>query len=378
MRGRIIKREGSNNYTIVLQLGLDPATGKRKQQWIAVKGNKREAENKLTELLHDLGQGTLVKPNKITVSQWLLQWIKDYAWPNLAPRTAEGYENMIRKHIIPGLGKHKLTDLKPEHLQLYYSDRLKSGLSARTVRHHHVTLHTALKTALKRGIIVRNPADAVDPPHFIRPEMQTIGEADLTRFLDAAKETEYYPLFYLALFTGMRRSELLALRWSDVDLILCKAYVTRSLHHMGNGKTVFRPTKTAKSQRSVALSPSTVQVLSDYKATRETTLLHSGKLLVEDDLIFPGLPDTVTHAWLKLSRKLGLKGIHLHSARHSHASLLLRQGVHPKIVQERLGHSSIQVTLDTYSHVAPGLQEAAANGFDDFVRNRVSVKETTH
>lgn len=124
---------------------------------------------------------------------------------------------------------------------------------------------------------------------------------------------------------------------------------------MGNGKTVFRPTKTAKSRRAVALSPSTVQVLSDYKATRETALLHSGKLLQEDDLIFPWLPDTVTHAWLKLSRKLGLKDIHLHSARHSHASLLLRQGVHPKIVQERLGHSSIQVTLDTYSHVAPGL-----------------------
>ena len=147
---------------------------------------------------------------------------------------------------------------------------------------------------------------------------------------------------------------------------------------MGNGKTVFRPTKTAKSQRSVALSPSTVQVLSDYKATRETTLLHSGKLLVEDDLIFPWLPNTVTHAWLKLSRKLGLKGIHLHSARHSHASLLLRQGVHPKIVQERLGHSSIQVTLDTYSHVAPGLQEAAAAGFDDFIGAHESVKETTN
>ena len=374
MRGRIVKRKGSSNYTIVLQLGLDPSTGRRKQRWIAVEGNKREAESQLAELLHAQAEGALVTPSKVTLSQWLSQWLKDYAWPNLAPRTAEGYEHMIRKYIIPNLGNHKLTDLKPEHLQQYYSERLANGLGARTVRHHHVTLHIALKTAVKRGMIIRNPADAVDPPHFTRPEMHTISEADLTKFLDAAQETEYYPLFYLALFTGMRRSELLALRWSDVDLILCQAHVTRSLHHLRTGETVFRPTKTIKSRRSVALSPSTVQVLRDYKAKQEIAKLYDGRLSQNDDPIFPWLPDTVTHAWLKLARKVGLKDVHLHSARHSHASLLLRQGVHPKVVQERLGHSSIQVTLDTYSHVAPGLQEAAARGFDDFIYTDKSEK----
>ena len=374
MRGRIVKRKGSSNYTIVLQLGLDPSTGRRKQRWIAVEGNKREAESQLAELLHAQAEGALVTPSKVTLSQWLSQWLKDYAWPNLAPRTAEGYEHMICKYIIPNLGNHKLTDLKPEHLQQYYSERLANGLGARTVRHHHVTLHIALKTAVKRGMIIRNPADAVDPPHFTRPEMHTISEADLTKFLDAAQETEYYPLFYLALFTGMRRSELLALRWSDVDLILCQAHVTRSLHHLRTGETVFRPTKTIKSRRSVALSPSTVQVLRDYKAKQEIAKLYDGRLSQNDDPIFPWLPDTVTHAWLKLARKVGLKDVHLHSARHSHASLLLRQGVHPKVVQERLGHSSIQVTLDTYSHVAPGLQEAAARGFDDFIYTDKSEK----
>ena len=378
MRGRIIKRKGSSNYTIVLQLGLDATTGKRKQRWIAVEGNKREADRQLAELLHDQAHGNLVKPSKVTVSQWLVQWLKDYAWPNLAPRTAEGYEHMIHKYIIPSLGNHKLTDLQPEHLQRYYSERLANNLSARTVRHHHVTLHIALKTAVKRGMIIRNPADAVDPPHFTQPEMHTIGEADLTKFLDAAQKTEYYAFFYLALFTGMRRSELLALRWSDVDLILCQAHVTRSLHHLRDGETVFRPTKTIKSRRSVALSPSTVQVLRNYRTKQETAKLHAGKLPQEDDLMFPWLPDTVTHAWLKLARKVGLKDIHLHSARHSHASLLLRQGIHPKVVQERLGHSSIQVTLDTYSHVAPGLQEAAAKGFDDFIHTRENTKEPTY
>jgi integrase len=244
------------------------------------------------------------------------------------------------------------------------------GNLARTVRHHHVTLHGALQTAVKRGMLMRNPADAVDPPHFTKPEMHTIAEADLQRFLDAAKQTEYYPLFYMALFTGMRRSELLALRWCDIDLLLCQAQVTRSLHHLRSGETVFRQPKTAKSRRLVALSPSTAQVLREYRSKKESENLHAGKMLQNDDLIFPFMPDTITHAWLKLARRTGLSGIRLHDARHTHASLLLKQGVHPKVVQERLGHSSIVVTLDTYSHVAPGIQEAAAKGFDDFIQPR--------
>lgn len=198
-----------------------------------------------------------MKPGKITLTEYLERWLKDYAWPNLAPRTAEGYEHMIRKYIIPGLGSITLTALKPEHIQRYYSERLANGLSPRTVRHHHVTLHTALQSAAKHGMIIRNPADAVDPPRFTSPEMRTLSENELQRFLDTAKETEYYPLFYLALTSGMRRSELLALRWSDVDLLLCQAHVTRSLHHLRTGETIFRPTKTAKSRRMVALSPST-------------------------------------------------------------------------------------------------------------------------
>lgn len=367
----------SDNWTVVLNLGKDPATGKRKQRWFTVQGNKHEAEKRLRDLLQENDHGMLPKPGKLNLGDFLNQWLKEYAWPNLAPKTAEGYEHILRKYVIPGLGRVPLAQLKPEAIQKYYTDKLAGGLSARTVRHHHVTLHTALQSALKRGIISRNPADAVDAPRFQRPEMHTISEDDLQRFLNAAENSEYYPLFYLALFTGMRRSELLALRWCDVDLLGCQISVTRSKHHLRTGEDVFRQPKTAKSRRMIALSPSTSKVLQDCKAKRESELLHAGQLLNENDLIFPWLPDTITHAWLKLTRRLGLKNINLHSARHSHASLLLKQGVHPKIVQERLGHSSIQITLDTYSHVAPGLQQAAANGFDDFIRSRKSEVPNT-
>ena len=370
MRGSIIKRY-ENSYSIVLNLGKDAATGKRKQQWYSVKGNKKMAEKRLTELLQDRDTGTLVKPSKITLGDYIITWLRDYAWANLATRTAEGYEHILSKHVIPKLGNIVLTALKPEHIQKYYSEKLATGLSARTVRHHHVTLHTVLQSVVKRGMLIRNPADATDPPRFTRPEMHIINEFNLQHFLDAAKQTEYYPIFYLALFTGMRRSELLALRWSDIDLVLCQVYVTRSLHRLRKGETVIRPTKTAKSRRMVALSPSTCQVLREYYEKQENEALFAGKLLRDDDLIFPWPPDTVTHAWMKLARRVGLKGVRFHDARHTHASLLLRQNTHPAIVQQRLGHASISTTIDIYSHIMPGLQQAAANSFDDFIRPRV-------
>jgi integrase len=384
MRGRIIKRKGSNNYTIVLQLGLDPSTGKRKQQWITAGPSKREAEKQMAELIHQMDTGVFVKPNKNAFSKYLEEWLKDYVWPNLSPRTAEGYESIVRCHLIPALGSIPLVQLKPEHLQRYYSEKLstgrhdgKGGLSRTTVSHHHTCLHRALKMALRWGRISRNPADAVIPPRPQRSEMHTMTEDEINIFLEAAKKTPYYVLFYLALFTGMRRSELLALRWCDVDLLLCQAHITRSLHYLKTGEIVFRAPKTTRARRMVSLPPSSACLLQEHKDKREAQL---GMTLKEDDLIFsdregkPLLPDTISHAWAKLVKRAGLEHIRLHDARHTHASLLLKQSVHPKIVQERLGHATISTTLDLYSHVSPGLQEAAAIGFDKHVNRR--EKET--
>ncbi len=377
MRGHITKR-GKDSYTVVLNMGNDPTTGKRKQQWVSVKGTKKDAEKRLSELLHQLDAGTFIRPGKTTLGEYLERWLKDYAWPNLAPRTSEGYETIVKQHLIPKLGNIALTNLKPEHLQKYYSDMLsigrsdhQGGLSAQTVRHHHTTLHKALQTAVEWGLLNRNVADAVSPPRAQRAEMCTWEEDDMTHFLEAAKGTPYYALFYLALFTGMRRSEMLALRWQDVDFIMTQIYVSRGLHHLRDGNTVFRSPKTAKGRRTVALPPSAILVLKEHWEKQKLERAMLGIRLADDDLVFsqldgrPLLPDTVSHAWFKLVRRTGLKSIRLHDARHSHASIMLKQGIHPKIVQERLGHSSIAVTLDTYSHVAPGLQQAAAKRFDE-------------
>jgi len=242
-----------------------------------------------------------------------------------------------------------------------------------------MVIHKALENAVEWGLINRNVADAIKPPTAQRIEMQTWGENETVQFLEAAKATPYYELFYLALFTGMRRSELLALRWQDIDLILGQVYVSRSLHVLKGSVVVFRSPKTAAGRRTIALPPSVLLVFTEYREKREAENLLLGMPLLDDELVFstlgkPLLPNTITHAWGKLVRKTGLKAIRLHDARHTHASLMLKQGVHPKIVQERLGHSSIQITLDTYSHVAPGLQQAAANRFDDIIRVKHNEK----
>jgi len=362
-------------------MGVDPATGKRKQQWVSVKGTKKEAEKRLAELLHQIDTGTFMKPGKTTLTEYLERWLKDYVWPNLAPRTAEGYESIIRRHLMPKLGNIHLTQLKPEHLQRYYSDRLshgrwdgKGGLSPRSVRHHHMALHSALQHAVKWGLIQRNSADAVSPPKAQKPEIQTWDEYEIRRFLDATKNSAYYPIFYLALFTGLRRSELLALRWQDMDSLYYQLYVSRSMHHLKTGEIVFRQPKSAKGNRTVALSPSTLEMLREYRQKQEAEAILLGKSVTENDLLFchpdgsPLLPGTISHAWDKAVRRAGLRVIRLHDARHTHASYMLKQGIHPNVVQERLGHSSIQVTLDTYSHVAPGIQEKAAARLDDIFK----------
>jgi len=373
----IVKR--GNKYAIAVYLGR--IDGKKHWHWISGFRTMKEAKQRQHEIESQRDGGIFVKPGKMRLDEYLVAWLRDYVVPNLAPRTAEGYDFIIHRHIIPALGKILLTQLRPGAIQKYLSDKLSSGrldgdggLSAQTVRHHHRTLHDALQLAVKQGLLARNPADAVTVPHVEKTEMHTLDEEGVHIFLEASK-TEYYALFFLALYTGMRRSELLGLRWIDIDLDLCELSVNRSLHHLQNGTFVFRQPKTAKSRRLIALTPSTVIVLREHKERQRATQLLLGATFAEDSMVFchpsgtPLLPSTVSHAWGKLAKRLHLK-VRLHDARHTHASLLLKQGVSIKVIQERLGHSSINITMDTYAHVMPGMQENAAKGFDEMVNKK--------
>jgi integrase len=354
------------------------ASGKYRFHWETVKGTKKDAEKHLSEMLSRMDNGTFIKPTKTKLGEYLDRWLNEYVKPNLGPRTYEGYESIIRCHLTPDLGHIQLVQLKPQQLQKYYAKKLSGGrcngkgaLNPTTVSHHHTCLHRALEMAVKWGLIIRNPADAVTPPRPLHAEMNTMNEDGLQKFLETAKPTPYYTIFYTSLFTGMRRSEVLALRWCDVDLLMCQASVTQCLHHLKDGNLVFRPPKTAKGRRVIALPPSLALVLKDHKEKQIMEGVMMGKALKESDLVFstsegtPLLPDRISHAWIRIVKRAGLEHVRLHDARHTHASLLLKQGVHPKVVQERLGHATISTTLDLYSHVTPGLQEAAAKRFDE-------------
>lgn len=292
MRGHIKKRS-RGSWAIVIDLSKDPVSGNRRQQWITVKGTKRDAERRLAELLHQVDTGSFVQPTKHTLGELLEQWLDDYARPNVGPMTFQAYEHMTRKHLIPDPGSVQLSELRPQHLQAYYAAKLergrldgKGGLSPRTVRHHHITLHGALQSAVRWGLMIRNPADAVTPPRSTRGEIKTFDEAKLRTFLEAARETPYYALFYISLFTGLRRSELLGLRWDDVDFDLGSISVNRGLQQVG-GKTFFRAPKSSKGRRQVALPPSVCLLLRQHRNGEEAQRTQLGfPQILGGDLVF--------------------------------------------------------------------------------------------
>jgi integrase len=379
-----IKQLGKNTYFLRYDAGLNPATGKRIQKSMVFHGNSHEADAKLTEILNKINRGEYISPGKETFAAFLDRFLNDYAKTNLSPRTYEGYETIIRQDLKPKLGYISLAELKPAYIQKFYAELLtngrvngQGGLNPLTVRHVHACLHRALQLAVKWGLCYTNPADAVDPPKFRRTEMHTMNEDGIEMVLEAAEGTVYYPIFYLAIFTGMRRSEYLGLRWADVDLLLGQVSVNRSIHQLRDNSIIFRETKTVKGRRNIALTPTTIQVLRDHLEEQIDLQKTYGRIVADADLVFshadksPVFPDSVTQAWRTLAKRAGLTGVRLHDCRHTHASLLLKQGIHPKVVQERLGHTTISTTLDIYSHVAPGLQEAAALKFDEIVAPRI-------
>src|SRR4030042_1000645 len=377
MKGHIRQRS-KGSWTLWVDLGCDPETGKRQQKTLTIHGSKKDAERELRTILTRIEGGILIKPTKLTVGEYLEQWLRDYVITNTAPSTADGYSDIVRSHLIPELGQLLLNALQPSHIQAYYARMLergrrdgKGGLSAQTVKHHHRVLHEALKYAVKHGIIIRNIAEAVDPPRPDSKEMVTLEPENVHVFLDAAHDTPYYVPFYTALYTGLRRSELLGLRWRDIDLDLATLSVVQTLHHVPKKGYVFREPKTKRSRRLVDLSPSLALLLREHRANKELEKKLLGHMLMTDDLVFcypdgtPLPPNSVPKAFKRIVKTLGISNIRFHDLRHTHATIMLSQGVHPKVVSERLGHSSVAITLDTYSHVLPGIQAAVAKRFDE-------------
>jgi len=376
MKGSVVTR--NNHQAIVLELGKDPVTGKRKQRWIAVDGNKTEARAQLKQITYEYERGLWALPTKDTLQSHLEQWLTGYVAANLSPRTEDLYRYIAEKHIMPRLGNLRLNQLTPQAIQALYAEKKKAGLSNRTIQIIHNTLHRSLENAVKTGLLARNPVDAVERPKVKRGEIVTLTETDIHLILEFAKQTSFYELFYTLIFTGMRRGEALGLKWGDIDLLLLKVSINRSMTYLRKApkgeKMKLRPPKTAKGRRYISVTPSNALVLGEYYEKRNQIRQSLGiPLLNDNDFVFanykgiPYMPDSITGAWIKLVRKCGLPGRRLHDCRHTYATLLLKKNVHPSIVAAQLGHASVSTTLDIYSHSIPALQELAASKFDDII-----------
>ena len=383
MKGHIRQR-AKGSRSIVIDVGTDPQTGKRRQQWHTVHGTKREAEAKMRELLQSVETGGYVKPGRLTLGEWLEQWCQTSAQLHVSHRTAQSYWTQLRLHVVPALGAIPLCRLEAQQLQDYYARALAEGradgtggLSARTVLYQHRIISQALNQAMKMGLVVRNVAKAVDPPKPRRVRIATMAAEDIPRFVEAAGETPYSVLYLTALGTGMRLGEVLGLRWRDVDLDLGHVFVVQSLYKRSGVCEMIEP-KSAHSRRQIALPPSLALLLREHQAKQERESGLLGKEASGDDLVFahpdgtPLDPGTVGHTFTNVLRTAGIPHIRFHDLRHTHATLMLKSSVHPKVVSERLGHASVAFTLDTYSHVVPGLQEAAAERFDKILQGDVS------
>ncbi|MCH2513296.1 MAG: site-specific integrase, partial [Dehalococcoidia bacterium] len=367
MRGSIIKRS-KGSWTIIINLGRDPATAKRKQQWVTIRGTKKQAETRLAELLNQMDTGGFIKPTKETFGSFLQRYLDDYISTQIRATTLEAYQQR-GKHLIDGLGHIPVSELREEHIHKYYREKSKTLSPGTLIKHHNL-----LRSALSQGVIwrtlTRNVAEAVKPPKVSRKEMRALTGPEVHRMLEACEDTAWHSIFHTLTWTGLRRSELLGLRWKDVDLILASLRVVQSVQRLNTGEFIVQEPKTASGRRTIALSPASCLVLREHREKQEADATLLGRQLAEDDLVFshpdgsPRDPSTLTLAFRRLTRRIGLDGVRLHDLRHTMASLYLEQGVNPKTVAERLGHASVTITLDLYSHCLPGVQEAAAVQFD--------------
>lgn len=371
MRGHIRKR--GNSYSVSVYVGRDPITGKKKRKYATCR-TRKEAEARLSKMLWQVQQGLPLESSTLTLGAWLMTWLAEYveASSRKRQRTKETYRHIAQSHLIPALGHLRLRDLRPGAVQAYYARKRGEGLSDATLSLHHVVLSGALKAAVNDGLLAHNPLQRVtERPQPRPPEMQTWTAEEARRFLEAARRhsPQAHALFALALDAGARKGELLALRWEDVDLGAGVARIRRTMIRSGP-EPVFGPLKNARDGeggRMVELHPETAAALKRHRAAQAEQRLRAGPAYRDHGLVFAkedGHPldlSNLGERWLDpIIRAAGVRRIRFHDLRHTCATLLLQAGVHPRVVQERLGHKDVTMTLNRYSHVLPGMQKEAA------------------
>jgi integrase len=375
--GQIIKR--GNSWRLLVFIGRDE-NGKRRYDTQTVKGTKKDAQTALNAMLHDRDLGLLGDARKQTLNEYLNQWLETIAKPRLQHRTFQDYKDLMRRYVRESLGNVKLADLKSIHIQKLYGQMQEKGLSARIVRYTHAVLRSALQHAVKVNILPRNEAQLVQLPKQTRKEMDVLNQTEVGAFLDALQGERFAAMFSFALATGCRPEEYLSIQWKDIDFEKGTAIIRRALitHRTGGGWHFSEP-KTKQSRRTIPLPVSTIKELRAHRREQLEAKLKLGTAWNDFDLVFaseigtPLNPPNVTRAFKKALQRAGIRtSIRLYDLRHTTATLLLQAGVNPKVVSERLGHSTIVLTLDVYSHVLPSMQEAATEQLESLIFRKIA------
>jgi integrase len=365
-----LKERSPGHWAIVLD-AFDPATGKKKRKWHSFVGNRREAESECARLIVEYRAGRVnLGPSKTTVADYLTKWLAHMV-SQISPASHERYSGMIKANIIPALGRIPLVNLRPALIAETYGHMVARGLSPRSVLLAHKVFKQALAQAVAWDMLGRNPADQVSAPRVERKEMSVL-DTDATAWLiEQVRGTALFVPILLGALCGLRRGEIVVLRWRCVDLNAASLSVVASMEQTSTGVREKAP-KSGKG-RHVAMPSLLVEELRRFRLAESERLLGLGVRLTDDHNVAlredasPWTPLQLTHAFRTFAnqRKLALR---FHDLRHSHATHMLASGVHPKIAQERLGHASIAITLDLYSHVLPGMQEAAVGLVDTAMR----------
>jgi integrase len=333
--------------------------GKRKRKYSKVQKTVKEWLLRQRKALQD---GIWVEDDKITVAAFLERFLNDTLKNKLKPKTIESYSYLITNHINPTLGEIRLTDLKPQHLQAMYAQKIESGLSARTVQYTHAVLHRSLDQAAKWGLVVRNVADLVEAPRPVRKPIQTFTAEQCQKLLAVLEGDRLYPFYALSL-VGLRLGELLGVHWEDVNFTTGTISIRHTIQVIKGKGLVEGEPKTDKSRRSIQLPDFVIQALKQH---REKTGGKT-KYVFSTSNDTPFSPRNIERHFKSILEKAELPIIRFHDLRHTAATLLLVEGIHPKVVQELLGHSTISMTMDLYSHVLPTLQQDAAQRMNKII-----------
>jgi integrase len=368
-----IRRRGKASWELKFDVGTDSLSGRRITKFRSFKGTKREALAELARLITTANQGDYIDPSKATLAAFLDRWERDWATINVSPKTLERYIDLLRLHVRPHLGAVRIQKLQAAHLAELYARLLREGLgpdrglSARTVGHVHRVLHKALAVAVEWGVVQRNAADLAKPPKVEDTEVEILDEAQVRDVLRKLRGDSLYTYAIVALATGMRRGEMLALRSSDVDLIKASIRVEQSLEQTRAGLR-FKAPKTRSGRRAIALPESVVTQLRLHRIAQQELRLKLGLGKASDDaLVFPNpdgsprSPNAVTKAWATAVSKHQLPRVSLHALRHTHASQLIASGMDVLTISRRLGHGSPTITLAVYGHMFKDTDAEAAN-----------------